>query len=410
LNITYFVNHYPKVSHTFIRREIHALEAIGLTVNRIAIHSDEITDTNNPDYAEIPKTRYILEPSLSVLVKAFFSLLVSDFRKVVSALLLCFKMIRVSDRSAVKNFVYLLEGMRLAQLCRANGTQHIHAHFGTNSTDVVMYCSHFTNIPYSFTVHGPEEFDRPFSLNLSEKIKRATLVFAITKFCKSQLQRWVMHDQWSKIKIIHCGLDSSFFDDSLQAKQMDAKNINLLFIGRLCEQKGPLVLMETLDKLRAKNIPASVTFVGDGELRAEIESYAHKHELEKHIKITGWVDSTQIRDLLLSSDAMILPSFAEGLPVAIMEAMASKVPVVSTRIAGIPELVRDLDTGFIVSPGCSDELTRAIQALISLTQTERVALVERAYAAVFANHSAQREGGKIKALLLEAHSLEVQIS
>ena len=174
-----------------------------------------------------------------------------------------------------------LEGLRLAQLCRANGTEHIHAHFGTNSTDVVMYCSHVTGIPYSFTVHGPEEFDRPLSLNLTEKITRAALVFAIAKFCKSQLQRWVMHDQWSKIKIIRCGLDTSFFDDNLSPKELDKDAVSLLFIGRLCEQKGPLVLMEALKNLRANNIAVNAVFVGDGELRSEIESYAQKNNLSK---------------------------------------------------------------------------------------------------------------------------------
>ena len=106
MNLTYFVNHYPKVSHTFIRREIQALEELGFTVNRIAIHSDEITDSNNPDYSEIPKTKYILEPSLVVLVTAFFALLISDFKKVISGFALCFNMIKVSDRSALKNVVY----------------------------------------------------------------------------------------------------------------------------------------------------------------------------------------------------------------------------------------------------------------------------------------------------------------
>ncbi|MFW8592241.1 glycosyltransferase family 4 protein [Glaciecola sp. 2405UD65-10] len=400
--ITYFVNHYPKVSHTFIRREIQALESQGVTVNRIAIHADEIHDANNPDYAEIPKTKYILEPNLSVLIKAFGKLLVSDFGKVLSGLGLCFKMARVSDRSALKNLVYFLEGLRLAQLCRANGSEHIHAHFGTNSTDVVMYCSHITGIPYSFTVHGPEEFDRPLSINLGEKINRSSMVFAITKFCKSQLQRWVMHDQWSKVRIIKCGLDESFFDESLAIRPLDKTQVKALFIGRLCEQKGPLVLMEALNALRNKGVNLHVTFVGDGELREEIERYSAQHKLNDSITITGWVDSPKIRELLLQSDVMVLPSFAEGLPVAIMEAMASKVPVVSTRIAGIPELVVNDDTGFIVSPGCHEELAHAIERFIDLDENERQALIERAYQAVYKEHNASEEGKKIKAFIEES--------
>lgn len=404
MNITYFINHYPKVSHTFIRREIQALENLGVKVNRIAIHRDDISDQNNPDFEEVAKTTYIFEPSYYVLIEAFIAMLFGHFTKVLSGFLLCLKMIRVSDRSAVKNVFYFLEGLRLAKLCSENGTEHIHAHFGTNSTDVVMYCSHVSGIPYSFTVHGPEEFDRPFSINLKEKIERASLVFAITKFCKSQLQRWVSHSQWNKIKIIHCGLDKNFFDSDLPIKPINKSDVNALFIGRLCEQKGPLVLMKALKLLSQKGIVLRVVFAGDGELRGEIETFARQHDLSDSITITGWVDSTQIKSLLLQSDFMVLPSFAEGLPVAIMEALATKVPVISTRIAGIPELLRDKETGFVVSPGCEFELAHAIETLLSMEQLQLNHIIDQAYAAVHENHSADTEAVKIKHLLTEALS------
>ncbi|MDT0595951.1 glycosyltransferase family 4 protein [Glaciecola petra] len=395
MNITYFVNHYPKVSHTFIRREIQALEQEGFTVSRVSIHKDDITDTNNPDYAEIPKTQYILKPSPIVLIKALLSLLLTEFSKTLSAFFLCIRMMKTSDRSVLKNLVYFLEGLRLAQICKTNGTQHIHAHFGTNSTDVAMYCSLVTNIPYSFTVHGPEEFDRPLSINLTEKIVRSRFVFAITKFCKSQLQRWVSHDQWDKIKIIRCGLDPSFFDDQLSIEKINSEKISALFIGRLCEQKGPLIAMEALKMLRESGVPIEIIFAGDGELRSDVERYAQENGLQDSIKITGWVDSSKIRELLLDCDFMLLPSFAEGLPVAIMEALASKVPVVTTRIAGIPELVRPRETGFIVAPGCAIELVEAINELLALNQSAYTALIENAYAAVKLNHDASIEAKKI---------------
>jgi colanic acid/amylovoran biosynthesis glycosyltransferase len=395
LNITYFVNHYPKVSHTFIRREIQALESMGFRVKRVAIHCDKIKSSDKVDYFEMTKTKYILQPSILVLIISFLLTLGTDFSRVVSGFYLCFSMIKVSDRSTMKNLVYFLEGIRLAKICRKAKSEHIHAHFGTNSTDVVMYCSHISGIPYSFTVHGPEEFDRPISINLTEKIQRASVVFAISKFCKSQLQRWVTHDYWTKIKIVHCGLDDTFFDKSLPIKKINTNNVKVLFIGRLCEQKGPLVLMEALKLLTNKNISLNVTFAGDGELREAIEQYALMNDLSNKITITGWVDSSQIRALLLESDMMILPSFAEGLPVAIMEAFASKVPVITTRIAGIPELVKSKETGFIVSPGCELELTQAIEELLTMKFDERANMIENAYAAVFKEHQATLEAEKI---------------
>jgi colanic acid/amylovoran biosynthesis glycosyltransferase len=147
--------------------------------------------------------------------------------------------------------------------------------------------------------------------------------------------------------------------------------------------------------LTNKNISLNVTFAGDGELREAIEQYALMNDLSNKITITGWVDSSQIRALLLESDMMILPSFAEGLPVAIMEAFASKVPVITTRIAGIPELVKSKETGFIVSPGCELELTQAIEELLTMKFDERANMIENAYAAVFKEHQATLEAEKI---------------
>jgi len=396
--ITYFVNHYPKVSHTFIRREINALEKLGSTVHRVAIHKDRVVDSNNPDFLETEKTDYLLKPSILVLLKAFFEFLVDKPKATLSGFFLCLRMGWQSDRGLLKNIVYFLEGLRLAHICKRNNTQHLHAHFGTNSTDVAMYCSLILNIPYSFTVHGPEEFDRPLSINLSEKIKRAKFVFAITKFCKSQLFRWVSHHEWEKVKIIRCGLDASFFDDSVEMKVRQDGVLDILFIGRLCEQKGPLILLQSLKELNSQGLNVRVTFAGDGELRDDVETYVKHHSLDSLVNITGWIDSNEIMKLLSKADCMVLPSFAEGLPVAIMEALARKVPVITTRIAGIPELIVQNDTGFIVSPGSVSELTKAIKTFAKLPAEQTRIMVDNAYAAVKEMHNAEKEAVKINAL------------
>ncbi len=403
MKVTYFINHYPKVSHTFIRNEILGLEGLGIEVERVSIHSDKDIYPDNPDFSEKAKTHYLLAANK---IKLGLSLIFSaskQFKRVIECSLLCLKLSRTSDRGLLKNLFYLGEGVLLAEQVKRNGSQHIHAHFGTNSTDIAMYASMIAQVPFSFTVHGPEEFDRTFGINLGEKIKRADSVFAITKYCQSQLFRWCAYEDWKKIRIVHCGLGEIFFDPSTAGSAPEAKNdgmINALFIGRLCEQKGPMILLESLPALLNDGIKLHVTFAGDGELRHEMEKFISENSLEHAVTITGWVDSNRIKALLQKSTLMILPSFAEGLPVAIMEALALKVPVLTTHINGIPELIEHGRSGLLVTPGCKESLIEAIKAFDSLTEQERFEIVEEGYKRVEVEHSSATESKKIQQYLM----------
>ena len=144
---------------------------------------------------------------------------------------------------------------------------------------------------------------------------------------------------------------------------------------------------------------AHLTLAGDGEMRVEIESFIKQHKLQRNVTITGWVDSIEIKELLSKSDAMLLPSFAEGLPVAIMEAMATGVPVISTAIAGIPELVVDKVTGFLVFPGSVNSLEDALVAFTKLSQSELDAVRKRAFEAVKKEHNITTEAEKLAVLV-----------
>ena len=134
-------------------------------------------------------------------------------------------------------------------------------------------------------------------------------------------------------------------------------------------------------------------------MRVEIESFIKQHNLQSNVTITGWIDSIEIKDLLSKSDAMLLPSFAEGLPVAIMEAMATGVPVISTAIAGIPELVEDKITGFLVCPGSVKSLEDALEAFTKLSQNELDAIRKRAFEAVKKEHNVTTEAEKLAVLV-----------
>jgi glycosyltransferase involved in cell wall biosynthesis len=215
---------------------------------------------------------------------------------------------------------------------------------------------------FSFTAHGPEEFDRPTGLKLGEKVARAAFVVAISEYGKSQLYRWSRYPDWQKIHVVRCGVDASFL--SVNPHEVEDTH-RLVCVGRLAEQKGQLLLIEAAAILKSEGIRFEILLIGDGEMRQEIERQIARYRLEDSVRILGWKSHQEVRETLLSCRAMILPSFAEGLPVVIMEALALGRPVLSTYVAGIPELVDATDCGYLVPAGSVDELARAMKEILT---------------------------------------------
>jgi colanic acid/amylovoran biosynthesis glycosyltransferase len=383
MKIAYFINQYPKVSHSFIRREIMALERQGAEVVRIALRGwkDQIVDAD--DVAEHAKTYYVLQQGIAGLLMAMAAQLLRAPRAFLSALGKAWQLSRGSDRPLPYHLIYLAEACRVLAHLRTHPVQHIHAHFGTNSAEVVMLAHALGGPPYSFTVHGPEEFDHPQSLHLKDKVMDAAFVVAISSYGRSQLYRWIGYEHWHRIQVVHCGLDRGFHDGAEAQPMRDTPR--LVCIGRLCEQKGQLILLEAAQRLKQQNIRFELVLAGDGEMRPEVERLVSQYGLEEQVRITGWISGQQVRDELQAARAMVLPSFAEGLPVVIMEAMALERPVVSTTVAGIPELVRHGHDGWLVPAGdaqalaatLADVLARDVQDLRRMGHRARMRVLER---------------------------------
>jgi colanic acid/amylovoran biosynthesis glycosyltransferase len=395
MKILYLINQYPKVSHTFIRREILSLEELGHSVERVAMRSDDPLEMSEIDKNEFSKTHYVLKQSKFNLLKHIGKAFLSHPNRFLKALKVMFTMYKASKQSVFIHMIYIIESCNIAAVCVDKKVDHIHAHFGTNPAEVAMYTSIITGVPFSFTVHGPEEFDKPLTLNLNQKIKYASKVIAITNYCKSQLFRWADYKDWHKVKIVHCGLESEFFDSANLTKIHQRDNFQFLCIGRLCEQKGQLLLLEAFNTFIKSGNNAYLTFAGDGEMRSDVEGFIKANNLHNHATITGWVDSYQIKHMLSNSDAMLLPSFAEGLPVAIMEAMATGVPVISTSIAGIPELIKHNQTGFLVCPGSVEALENALTDYVSLDSNTLSSIKKAAFEAVLKDHDVKTEAAKL---------------
>ena len=407
MRVAYFVNHYPKVSHSFIRREILALERQGIDVQRIALRgwSGELADA--ADELERERTHYVLQTGISGLLKAGCKMFAAHPFILLKTLALALKMGLRAERPLPYHLIYLGEACYLVPLLQSKGIGHMHAHFGTNSAEVVMLASALSGITYSFTVHGSEEFDRPEYIGFGEKIARSAFVAAVTSYTRSQLYRWSAQKDWTKINVVHCGLDKTFYD--VPAVSIPERP-RLVCVGRLCEQKGHVLLVEAVHRLVSSGIDVEMVFAGDGERRPEVEAMIDTLDLNRHIRITGWLSGEQVREELLAARALVLPSFAEGLPVVIMEAMALSRPVLTTYVGGIPELVNPGENGWLFPAGSVDDLAAAMEACLRLPVAELEAMGEKARKRVLERHNIEKETQKLITLFAQTAGVRVAVA
>ncbi len=393
MKIAYFVNHYPKVSHSFIRREILALERQGFQIQRIAIRGWDDPLPDEEDKRERDQTRYVMRHGILALVLPVLNTLVRSPGRFFAALSLAVRLARESDRSLPYHLVYVAEACRIVPWLKEFGATRIHAHFGSNSTEVAMLAFVLGGPPYSFTIHGPTEFSVPMSLK--EKIHQSAFVVAVSSYGRSQLYLRSSHEHWPKINIVRCGLESAFYD--FPDKPLPAAS-QLVCVGRLCEEKGQLLLIAAVARLALKAVRLQLVLAGDGPMRGRIEELIAKCGLEDSVRITGWISSDEVRTELLASRALVLPSFAEGLPVVLMEALALRRPVLTTYIAGIPELVKHGENGWLFPAGSVEDLANAIEDCISRPQEDIRRMGDAGHDLVVSRHSIDLEAAKLAEL------------
>lgn len=399
LKIAYVLNTYPQPSHSFIRREIRALESQGVAVHRIAMRRAGVRLVDPQDHEEQARTDYVLDRgALALGVTALAALLRSPGRGL-RALGLAIRTGRVSEVGLVRHLIYLAEAADLVRRCRELGADHVHAHFGTNAATVAMLAAALGGPGYGFTVHGPEEFDAPRSLSLPAKLDRARLAVAVSQFGRSQLMRWADAASWPRLHVVHCGIDTARFP---APEPIPSGPLRLVSIGRFAEQKGQLVLIEAMALLKPALPGVSLTLVGDGEMRGALQQAVAVHGLTGQVRFTGWLSEDGVRAELAAARALVMPSFAEGLPMVIMEAMALGRPVVSTFVAGIPELVRPGETGWLVPAGDAAALAAALRDLAA-TPDERLAAMGLAgRARALDRHDAAAQAARLRDLIAAA--------
>lgn len=361
MKVGYLMNSYPMVSTTFIGREIQALEAQGAEVRRYAIRrwDGPLVDAN--DQAEAARSNYLLEDGALRLLGAFLAEGAVNPGGLWRAVAVCRTLLRNADGGAVRHTAYLLEAVALRRRLRRDPVDHVHAHFSTNAAAVALMCRALGGPPYSVTVHGPDEFFEPPRTSLGLKIAGAAFVACISNFCRHQCMIFSDRQHWDKLRIVHCGIDPARYG----TPPREAGGKRVLFIGRLSALKGPMTLLDAFARVLADHPSAELTLIGDGPERAVLEERALALGCEAQVRFTGYLSQSDVADALAQADLFVLPSLAEGVPVVLMEAMASRIPVVTTRITGVPELVEDGVAGRLVPPGDTNALAGVIAALLA---------------------------------------------
>lgn len=396
--VAYLINQYPKVSHSFIRTEIEELERQGAAVLRLALRGWNAELVDSADIAERERTRYVLAGGAAALLWALIRIASTQPRRFAAALATAVRLGRSADRPLLLHLIYLAEACVALPWIEAFGATHVHTHFGSNAPEVALLARMLGGPPYSFTVHGPEEFDKPLQLKLREKVQGAAFVVAITSFCRSQLFRWTDPADWDRIRIVHCGLDDAFLAAPASPPPAAPR---LVCVGRICEQKGQLLLVKACAVLKERGVAVELVLAGDGEMRGAVEAAIARHGLSDQVSITGWLSGEEVRAVLGEARGLVLPSFGEGLPVVIMEAMALGRPPITTYIAGIPELVRDGVEGLLVPAGDVEALADAMERFLAMEPAALDAMAERARARVRERHAIGPQAAKLLALFSE---------
>jgi len=395
MSVAYLINLYPKGSHTFIRREILELESQGVVVERFALRGWDSDPVDPIDREELTKTRHTLQGGLLPLSFQAMKVVLSRPAPFWRALKRALAMSKNAARPWPYHLIYLAHAARILTWLKGSEVTHIHAHFGTNSAEIAALIHTLGGPTYSFTIHGAEVFDNPSHHALPLKVSEAKFVVGSCAYIASQIMYHVDPDLWGRIGVVHCGLPSATFERPMAPFPKQPVFLN---IGRFSPEKGHILLLKAFAAVLKDHPRARLILVGDGPMGERLAAQVADLGLTEAVEFAGWLDSDAVQDKIRDSSVLVHPSFSEGLPVVIMEAMAEHRPVISTYIAGIPELVRDGETGWLVPAGQQEDLTRAMKDCASRPVEELIRMGDAGFERVRARHDIRTEVEKLAVL------------
>ncbi|KQT34477.1 glycosyltransferase family 4 protein [Methylophilus sp. Leaf414] len=365
MRIAYFTSVYPRATDTFIQREVVQLRSSGHEVFTSALRQPEgVNNVSELVVSERKNTSYLLPANPLRLIILNLKMLGTVPAKYLSTLKLAFTTRRPGIKGTLYQLFYFQEALLLAEHLQKNNIQHMHNHFGDSSGSVAMLASQLSGVGYSITFHGPHIFFEPTLWALREKVKHSKFIVCISNYCKSQMMLFSDVEDLAKLQIVHCGIDLNSYTINNASENKVTDVIRLLYVGRLAVEKGVPVLLRSLIALKNEGYRFHLTLLGDGPERASIEADVKAHGLDEMVYFGGFSSQETVRNALQESDVFVLPSFAEGVPVSLMEAMACGVPVIATNVGGVTELIEHGVSGLVVAPSDEIALKKALSSYI----------------------------------------------
>ena len=361
MKLAYLLSEYPTLGHTYLLREVRQLRELGWEIQTISVRrpGQPPSPPSAAETEELNTTWYIVGGNpfehLRCHAATFFTRPVRYLRGLATA----WQYGRFHPRRTLLATAYFAEAVYAGHRLRAAGITHVHSVY---STTVALILSRIFDIDLSMTLHGPTEFIDPEGFAIREKVRTAQLVCAISYFGRSQIMLWSSSSDWHKLDVTPLGVDATGWKRAEFRERPSP--FELISVGRLAAIKGYPLLLEAMAQLSSQGRDVRLTLAGDGPDRASLEAQARRLGIADCVVFAGWKNQDELRQLYLNSDACVLSSFAEGVPVVLMEAMATGVPCVAPRINGIPELIRDGIDGLLFTASNIEELVAAVGRLM----------------------------------------------
>jgi colanic acid/amylovoran biosynthesis glycosyltransferase len=372
--IAYLTSRYPAVSHAFIRREVEALRNLGWDIETMSIRRARPDDIlSAADVVAVETTFALLPLSLRALVKAHLGCFSKTPRRYLSTLRTALELGN-GARGRLWQVFYFAEAVCFYEHCRRNRIAHVHAHHADPAGDVAMLIARLSpngvgSLRWSFTGHGSDinHGDRRL---LCAKVASAAATICVSDQGANVIRELVGPELAHKISVVRTGVDPDQFRPLADLRPVARR---ILTVGRLDPLKGHATLIEALLLLRQRGQDFDLSIVGSGPERADLERRVHDSGLDDAVAFRGSIAHDSLPEVYADADVFCLPSYSEGVPVVLMEAMAAGLPVISTRITGIPELV-DAQSGFLVEPGSPQQLAEALAAALGSSHEDRTAM------------------------------------
>lgn len=361
MKLAYLLSEYPTLGHTYLLREVRQLRSLGWDIQTISVRRPETRPSplSPAESDELNATWYILGSGIASHIASHVVTVLTRPMGYFRGLATAIRFARFHPRQAMLALAYFAEAVWLGHRLKKAEITHVHSVY---STTVALILQSIFDAHLSMTLHGPAEFTDPVGFAIAEKVRAAELVCSISYFGRSQIMLWSSPNDWHKLQVTPLGVNAAGWVTAPFREKPSP--FELIGAGRLVDIKGFPLLLDAVAELRKQGRDVRLTLAGDGPARQSLAEQARQLGIADRVVFAGWKNQDELRAMYRQSDAFVMSSFAEGVPVVLMEAMATGLPCVAPRINGIPELIRDGVDGLLFTASDVAELVDATGRLM----------------------------------------------